>query len=297
VIATVGPTTPGAAGRAASAGLRAETVDSGLLLLTIDRPARGNALSLDLLAALEQVMVHADGEPDVRVVVITGSGDRIFSAGADIEDLDGLDHAAGRALAERGQRAFRSIEWCAKPVIAALNGTALGGGLELALACDFRIAAAHVLLGQPEITLANIPGWGATHRLPEQVGRGRATALILTGNTIDADHAERIGLVNTVVPGDALRPTTLELAGRLRELDPLALQMAKAALATGRQDGPGAGALAEAAGVAACSGRPAQRAAIQAFRARRTVTRRPEQPTSDSAAEPPTRSLFADRTT
>jgi enoyl-CoA hydratase len=169
-------------------------------------------------------------EPGIRCAIVTGAGERAFCAGADIRELNELGAEGALEFMTYGQAVFDAIAACPTPVIAAVNGYALGGGLELAMACDIRIAAASAHFGQPEITLGSIPGWGGTQRLPLLVGLGKARELILTGTIIDAGTAERIGLVNQVVPADELMTAAREIARRIAGLPPVALALAKEAI-------------------------------------------------------------------
>jgi enoyl-CoA hydratase len=174
-----------------------------LALITLDRPEALNALSLGQLHDLSRLLDGLE-DGDARALLITGAGDRAFSAGADVKELMGRTLVEQRAGATLGQSVLAKLDQLAMPSIALINGYAFGGGLELALACTFRLAAPTAQLGFPEIKLGLIPGYGGTQRLPRLVGEARATEMILTGRTIDADEAERIGLVNRVVDGDLI---------------------------------------------------------------------------------------------
>jgi enoyl-CoA hydratase len=196
----------------------------GIAFVTVNRPAKRNALDAATIAELDSAFTQLAADPAVRVVVLTGAGDKAFVAGADIEALAGLDAEGARALSERGQRVFDRIEWLGKPVIAAINGFALGGGCELALACHVRVAGEGARIGTPEVKLGLICGYGGTQRLPRLVGRGRALELLLTGEPVDADEALRIGLVNRVVPGPRLLDEAEVLARRMAANGPLALR-------------------------------------------------------------------------
>jgi enoyl-CoA hydratase len=181
-------------------------------LLTVDRPRRLNALDGELLDAIAERVAAIAATPAIGAVLVTGAGARAFSAGADVTRFDRLGPLAADALMGRGQRAFAALEALPQPTVAAVNGYALGGGLELALACDLRVLSTSARVGQPEITLANIPGWGATQRLPRIVGEAVAKDLILTGRLVDADEARRIGLAQRVCAPSALLATALALA-------------------------------------------------------------------------------------
>jgi enoyl-CoA hydratase len=199
-------------------------VRDGVAFVTIDRPARLNALDERTLAELDDAFTRLAGDEQVKAVVVSGAGERAFVSGADIEALAGLDAGAGRELSERGQGVFQRIEWLGKPVVAAINGFALGGGCELALACHVRVAAEGALFGTPEVRLGLICGYGGTQRLPRLVGKGRALELLLTGDRVDAQEALRIGLVNRVVPRERLLAEAEALARRMIANGPLALR-------------------------------------------------------------------------
>ncbi len=176
------------------------SLDSGIFTITINRPDKLNAINKQVMNDLEEVISEVENNPVVKGVIITGSGAKAFVAGADISEFTGLSHGEGMDMARRGQNIFFKIENCSKPVIAAVNGFALGGGCELAMACHFRIAAENAKFGQPEVNLGLIPGYGGTQRLVQIIGKGRALELLLTGGMIDAQMALHFGLVNYVVP-------------------------------------------------------------------------------------------------
>jgi enoyl-CoA hydratase len=198
-------------------------------IVTINRPDKLNALNIatrsDVLAAFDQL----EKDEDVRVVVVTGAGEKAFIAGADINEFAGMTAIKQRAVM-KGRRAFDAVEDFPKPVIAMINGFALGGGCELALACDIRIASTKAKLGQPEIKLGIIPGGGGTQRLTRLIGEGKSMELILTGDMISAEEAKQLGLVNHVFAPEELEAKTMELANRIAELSPVALAMAKASV-------------------------------------------------------------------
>lgn len=187
----------------------------GLATVTINRPRAMNTLNMETLDALDQAVHELTEREDVRVIIVTGSGSRSFCAGADIEMMHAMQPREAREFAVKGQRILRGLECSSKPVIAAVNGYALGGGCELALSCDIRIAGSEARFGQPEITIGTIPGFGGTQRLSRLIGKSRALELLLTGDMIDAAEAVRIGLVNRVVAQDELLPTARELAGKI----------------------------------------------------------------------------------
>ncbi len=198
--------------------------DDAVALITINRPQVLNALNLATLDELRRVILDLKRDDSVRVVILTGSGEKAFVAGADVNELAVQTPIAGREHALSGQHVLDLIENMGKPVIAAINGYALGGGCELALACTLRIAADTARLGQPEINLGILPGYAGTQRLPRLVGKARAMELILTGTQITASEAERIGLVNRVVPAAALLPEAKKLAGQLARQAPIAMR-------------------------------------------------------------------------
>jgi enoyl-CoA hydratase len=180
-------------------------VEDGIARVTLNRPDALNSLSIALLAELDAAATRIEREPTIRAAIVTGAG-RAFAAGADIEEIARLDRDAGQAFARRGQAVFSHLENLEKPVVAAVNGFALGGGCELALACHVRIASSKAKFGQPEVKLGILPGFGGTQRLPRLVGRGKATELVLHGGHVSAEEALRIGLVNEVVEPDELLP-------------------------------------------------------------------------------------------
>ncbi len=198
--------------------------DAAVAVVTLNRPKALNALNRQLLAELSAAVAQIGAADDVRVLVLTGSGERAFAAGADISELASLDPEGARRFAEAGQALFRAIETLGKPSIAAVQGFALGGGCELAMACTLRVAADTAQFGQPEIDLGTLPGFGGTQRLVRLVGRGRALGMLLTGERIPAVEAERIGLVNRVVAAADLRREALALAQTLASKPPVAIR-------------------------------------------------------------------------
>lgn len=196
----------------------------GIRTLTINRPDKLNALNSATLDALHRAFDDAADATDVRVVVLTGAGDKAFVAGADISEMSGLTPVEGRDFSLRGQRMMRRVEKMPKPVIAAINGFALGGGLELAMCCHLRIAADTAKIGQPEINLGLIPGFGGSQRLLRLAGRAATLELCLTGAPINAERARELGIVNRVVPAAELMDETMKLATQLANAAPLALR-------------------------------------------------------------------------
>ena len=194
----------------------------GIATLTVNRPDKLNALNAATMAELGEAISEARGRDDIRGLIVTGAG-RAFVAGADISELAKETAVSARLLATEGQRIFRLFETSPKPVIAAVNGFALGGGCELALACHIRIATEQAKFGQPEVKLGICPGYGGTQRLARLVGKGRALQLLLTGETIDAAEAYRLGMVNRVVAADALIPSATEMLRQILANGPLAV--------------------------------------------------------------------------
>ena len=205
---------------------------NGIGYVTVNRPEALNALNDSVIEELDSVFRAIDRDDEVRVVIITGAG-RAFVAGADIAQMSRLDGSEGRVMSMRGQKVMEFIEFMDKPVIAAVNGFALGGGNELSMACDIRIASETAKFGQPEVNLGIIPGYGGTQRLPRLVGRGMAKKLIYSAEIIDAEEAYRIGLVDEVVPADQLMDTAAKLAETIASKAPIAVKMAKAAINNG----------------------------------------------------------------
>ena len=204
--------------------------EGGVAVVTVDRPDALNALDLPTLTELRDRLSELAGDADVRAVVLTGAGEKAFVAGADIKYMSGLDVAGGKAWGELGHNCGQLLETMPKPTIAAINGFALGGGCELALACDIRYASTTAKLGQPESNLAIIPGWGGTQRLARVCGLGVAKDLILTGRIVGAEEALRIGLVSALYDPGELMERALETARALAAKGPLALAAAKRAV-------------------------------------------------------------------
>lgn len=194
-----------------------------LAVVTLNRPKALNALNAATFAELDEAIDELHADPEVRVVLLSGAGERAFAAGADIRELASVTEGEGKAFALRGQAVFRKIEMGGKPVIACIRGFALGGGCELAMACTLRIAADDAKFGQPEVKLGVIPGYGGSQRLPRLVGRGAALKLLLTGATIDAQEALRIGLVDEVVAAAELMQRGERLAMEIAAQAPLAV--------------------------------------------------------------------------
>jgi enoyl-CoA hydratase len=208
-------------------------VRDGIAFVTINRPEKLNALNDRVVNELGQAAERITTDRAVRGVIITGAGTKAFVAGADITELAEQGPFDGKARALRGQAVLRRLETCGKPVVAAVNGFALGGGCELALACHLRIASEHARFGQPEVKLGIAPGYGGTQRLPRLVGKGIALKLILTAEIIDAKEAYRIGLVNKVVSADALLAEAEAVLRSILAMGPLAVQLALEAVERG----------------------------------------------------------------
>jgi enoyl-CoA hydratase len=214
--------------------VRTENRD-GILVITIDRPKVLNALNAQTVREIGEAFDAARDDESVKAVILTGAGEKAFVAGADINELAQATPMSGKATAEKGQRIFLNIERFPKPVIGAINGFALGGGCELALACHIRIASEKAQLGLPEVTLGIIPGYGGTQRMARLLGKGKALELILSADRIGAAEAERIGLVNKVVPPEQLMTAAEELARKIMTRGPLAVSAAIEAVMSGSE--------------------------------------------------------------
>ena len=204
--------------------LLVEKRDDGIAVITVHRPDKLNALNAVVIGELDAAITEVDADTSVRGIIVTGSGEKAFVAGADISELAKATPIEARALALRGQRVFDRLEGFRGPVISAVNGFALGGGCELALACHVRIASDNARLGTPEVKLGLICGYAGTQRLPRLVGRGRALEILLSGEMVAADEALRIGLVNRVVAKDALLNESIALMKKMIANAPLSLQ-------------------------------------------------------------------------
>lgn len=198
-------------------------LQNNTLLITINRPDKLNALNKTVFDELDKVLDEVYSNREIRSAIITGSGAKAFVAGADITEFDGLTSDEGKLLARRGLHVFFRIEHSPKPIVAAVNGFALGGGCELAMACHFRIASQNARFGQPEVNLGLIPGYGGTQRLVQLVGKGRAIEMLITGNMIDADTALQYGLVNHVVPQEELLSKAIAILELVNTKAPIAV--------------------------------------------------------------------------
>ncbi|HMM22547.1 MAG TPA: short-chain-enoyl-CoA hydratase [Selenomonadales bacterium] len=211
--------------------------ENGVGIVTVNRPKALNALNQEVLQGLDKLLDEIAADSSVKVVIVTGSGDKAFVAGADINEMRPLTAMEGREWGRLGQAVFAKLEKLPQPVIAAVNGFALGGGCELAMACDIRVAAENAKFGQPEVSLGIPPGFGGTQRLPRLVGKGRAKELLYTGDMIDAAEALRIGLVNKVVAAEELMAVAKTMAQKIMSRAPVAVQVCKAAVNAGLEMG------------------------------------------------------------
>ncbi|MGI9525829.1 MAG: enoyl-CoA hydratase/isomerase family protein [Weeksellaceae bacterium] len=205
--------------------------ENKIATVTINRPKALNALNKETIEELSQAFSNLEQDNAVRVILLTGAGEKAFVAGADIKEFSDFDNVKGQELARKGQEIlFNKVENLSKPVIAAVNGYALGGGLELAMACHFRIASENAKLGLPEVTLGLIPGYGGTQRLPQLIGKGRAMQAIMTAEMFSAANAEKIGLVNEMVPSEDLLNRATEIAHKISKNSSTAISKAIAAI-------------------------------------------------------------------
>ena len=239
--------------------------EDGIGILYINRPDAMNALNTGVLEEIIQAVGEISRDNEIQVLIITGAGDKSFVAGADIKEMHGLTAVEGREFGYIGQAAFRAIEKLEKPVIAAVNGFALGGGCELAMAADIRLASEKAKFGQPEVGLGITPGFGGTQRLPRLVGEGRAMELILTANTINAEEAYRIGLVNHINPAADLLDEARKMARKIMANAPLAVKYAMSAVNKGLQTDIDTGMAIEADLFGICFATEDQKAGMGAF--------------------------------
>jgi enoyl-CoA hydratase len=211
---------------------------NGITIITINRPTKLNALNRETIQELHEAFDEADKDKSTKVIIVTGSGEKAFVAGADISEFADFSVAEGGKLAAEGQRLlFDFVESLSTPVIAAVNGFALGGGLELAMACHFRVASSNAKMGLPEVSLGVIPGYGGTQRLPQLVGKGRAMEMIMTAGMIDADQAIFYGLVNHVVPQEELMTLCQTIASKIMRNSSVAIGEAISAVNANYKDG------------------------------------------------------------
>jgi len=244
--------------------LLVEILDA-VAVITLNRPKVLNALNAALLSELDATLPVLSEDDAVRAVIVTGAGEKAFAAGADIEELAAVSQSEGQLLAERGQRIFSRIENLGKPVIAAINGFALGGGCELALAATIRIACESARLGQPEVKLGLIPGYGGTQRLPRLVGKGAALKMMLTGEMVSAAEALRIGLVDEVTPASELMPRARTIAKTIAGMAPIAVRECIAAVHAGYDLPMDEGQAQEAARFGLCCGTEDKAEGTRAF--------------------------------
>jgi enoyl-CoA hydratase len=213
--------------------IRFQAENDGVALVTVNRPDKLNALNRDTMGELADAFGRVRDDAAIRGLIVTGAGERAFVAGADIKELAALSPVEAQAFSLRGQAIFRTLETMAKPSVAAINGFALGGGLELAMSCTIRAAAPGAKFGQPEVKLGIVPGYGATQRLPRLVGRGRALDMLISGEMIDSAEAHRIGLVNYVVPQEELLAFSRDWLYKVLANGPQAVSLAMEAVDVG----------------------------------------------------------------
>lgn len=247
-----------------------EEKEPGIFLLTVNRPKALNALSPQVFDELESAFRDLEKNPSARVLLVTGSGEKAFVAGADISQFQNLTPIEALGVSKRGLEVFAILETLRVPAIALVNGYALGGGCELALACDFILASGNAVFGQPEVNLGIMPGWGATQRLTRLVGRNRALGLMLTGRQVKADEALAIGLANAVYPRDELLDKGMEIARTLTAKPAIALKLIKHAVQRGQGLDLDSACLIESEAFALCFSTHDQREGVAAFLEKRT---------------------------
>lgn len=240
-------------------------VENGIGIVTFNRPKALNALNSTMFKELSELMDHVEKDSEVKVVVFTGAGEKAFIAGADIKEMSDKDSLAAFEFALLAKEAVNKIDNLNRPTIAAIRGYALGGGCEVALACDIRIASEKAILGLPEITLGIIPGSGGTQRLSRLVGTGKAKEMIFTGELIDAKTALGIGMINKVVPADMLMPEAMSIGQRIASKGGIALKMAKMAINKGINMGLEEGLLHEIQCFSLCFSTHDQKEGMKAF--------------------------------
>ena len=240
-------------------------IDEGIAVITMNRPQALNAFDSEQLDLLSAAFHALSQNRSVRVVILTGAGDRAFAAGADIKEMAALSPAAGLAFGRKGQALANAVELLPQPVIAAVNGYAFGGGCELAIACDLRLAAENARFAQPEVGLGIPPGWGGTQRLPWLVGPGMAAEMIFSGRQVHADEALRIGLVNAVHPLDQLMPAARDMAAQIARNSPSAVRASKRLISLAFSGERGAGLTTEVASFGAAFAAPDRGEGMRAF--------------------------------
>ena len=211
--------------------------NEAIATITLNRPEALNAFSKEVIEEVLQAVEDAKNDESIRVAVLTGAGEKAFSAGADIKAMKGMNALKARELSLMGEKLCCTLENMEKPVIAAMNGYALGGGLEVAMSCDLRIASENARMGQTEINIGLIPGWGGTQRLTRLVGVGKAKEMVFTGRIIDAKTAEQVGIVNVVVPADKFKEVVKQFAAELATKAPVAIKVAKVLINKGAEIG------------------------------------------------------------
>jgi enoyl-CoA hydratase len=249
--------------------LRLEVRD-GIAVVTVNRPDKLNALNGDVFVALAEAVARIESDPAIRGAIVTGAGGKAFVAGADIAEMAEQTPPSAEARARRGQRVFRRLERCGKPVVAAVNGFALGGGCELAMACHLRVASRTARFGQPEVKLGIAPGYGGTVRLPRLVGRGRALDILLTARMVDAEEALRIGLCDRVVEPEAVLAEAEALLRGILAMGPLAVRQVIEAVDAGFATGIDDALDGEAVRFGLLAGSEDMREGMAAFLAKRT---------------------------
>jgi len=242
-----------------------EVDDTGIALISVNRPDKLNALSRRVMQDLDDVFDHVNSRENIRAAVLTGAGEKASVAGADIAEIAALSAFEARQFALNGQQTFRKLETSVKPWVAAVNGFALGGGLELAMACTVRFASENAKLGQREVKPGIIPGYGGTQRLPRLVGRGRALEMLLSGDPVGAAEAHRIGLVNAVVPQPELVSYSRAWLAKILANGPLALQLTMEAVDVGLDSGLEAGLRLEASAFGVSASTEDRREGTRAF--------------------------------
>src|SRR5918994_1953502 len=246
-------------------------IDEGIAVVTMNRPQALNAFNTEQLDLLGAAFHALSQDRSVRVGILTGAGDRAFAAGADIKEMVDLTPAEGLAFGRKGQALTSAVERLPQPVIAAVNGYAFGGGCELAIACDIRLAAENARFAQPEVSLGIPPGWGGTQRLPRLIGPGLAAEMIYTGRQVHAEEAHRFGLVNAVHPLDRLMPAAREMAADIAKNSPAAVRAAKNLIEHTFTGDQAAGLAAEVASFGAAFAAPDRSEGMRAFVEKRTA--------------------------
>lgn len=211
-----------------------DTVQPGILLLTINRPKSLNALNSQTLEEIDSIISHIRDHPEARILMLTGSGDKSFAAGADIVEMQNFSAVEAQELSRKGMVLFRALEKLPIPVIAVVNGYCLGGGCELAMSCDWILASENAMFGQPEVNLGVTPGFGGSQRLSRLVGRAMALELLITGRMVKASEAQAIGLVNHVYPAESLMEEAMEMARAIAAKGPIGVRLVKEAVQRGQ---------------------------------------------------------------